>query len=413
MARTESVAGRPRGQGPGAAAEPPACSKRCACVTLARKGMPMLPVSDLIEVARRRVAGSELRSRAPSRFGDRGERAPVVVWNVCMHCNMTCPHCYAAAVARPSPTDLDTDEALALIDDLAGCGVRVVIFSGGEPLLRRDLFELLVRARERGIAAQLSTNGVRIDAAVAERLASVGVAYVGVSIDGLAAFNDAYRGLPGGFEAALRGLHCAKRAGMRTGLRMTLTRRNVAQLPAMAEAPTASTSPTCSTRGAAFTSPRTTSPGPRRGPPWSRCSSGPNRCSSPASRCASSPDRTTPTASSCCDGSGNATARRPRSASAGCCGSGAGTRRANGSSTSTRGAAFTRISSGAPPSWATSAGSPSRRSWSTPCGSSCGGASITSPVAAACAPTGASAAARTGSGPSPGSGTRGRRIPPA
>jgi radical SAM protein with 4Fe4S-binding SPASM domain len=195
----------------------------------------MLPVSDLIEVARRRVAGSELRSRAPSRFGDRGERAPVVVWNVCMHCNMTCPHCYAAAVARPSPTDLDTDEALALIDDLAGCGVRVVIFSGGEPLLRRDLFELLVRARERGIAAQLSTNGVRIDAAVAERLASVGVAYVGVSIDGLAAFNDAYRGLPGGFEAALRGLYCAKRAGMRTGLRMTLTRRNVAQLPAMAE----------------------------------------------------------------------------------------------------------------------------------------------------------------------------------
>jgi radical SAM protein with 4Fe4S-binding SPASM domain len=197
--------------------------------------MPMLPVSDLIEVARRRVAGSELRSRAPSRFGDRGERAPVVVWNVCMHCNMTCPHCYAAAVARPAPADLDTDEALALIDDLAGCGVRVVIFSGGEPLLRPDLFELLDRARERGIAAQLSTNGVGIDAAVAERLASAGVAYVGVSIDGLAAFNDEYRGLPGGFEAALRGLRCAKRAGMRTGLRMTLTRRNVAQLPAMAE----------------------------------------------------------------------------------------------------------------------------------------------------------------------------------
>jgi radical SAM protein with 4Fe4S-binding SPASM domain len=195
----------------------------------------MLPVSDLLEVARNRVTGAELRSQAPGRFGAAGDGAPVVVWNVCMHCNMTCPHCYAAAVSKPSPTDLSREEALRLLDELADCGVTVVIFSGGEPLMRPDLFDLLARAHELGISPQLSTNGVLIDSAVARRLAAVGVAYVGVSIDGLAPFNDEYRGFTGGADAAFRGLRCAKQAGMRTGLRMTLTRRNLEQVLAMAE----------------------------------------------------------------------------------------------------------------------------------------------------------------------------------
>jgi radical SAM protein with 4Fe4S-binding SPASM domain len=159
----------------------------------------------------------------------------VVIWNICMHCNMTCPHCYAAAVSQPSPTDLSREEALRLLDELADCGVTVVIFSGGEPLLRPDLFDLLARARELGISPQLSTNGVLIDEAVARRLAEVGVAYVGISIDGLAPFNDEYRGLAGGTDAAFHGLLCAGRAGMRTGLRMTLTRRNLEQVLAMAD----------------------------------------------------------------------------------------------------------------------------------------------------------------------------------
>jgi radical SAM protein with 4Fe4S-binding SPASM domain len=116
---------------------------------------------------------------------------------------------------------------------MAASGVRVVIFSGGEPLLRADLFDLLAHAREAGISPQLSTNGVLIDEDVACRLAAIGVGYVGVSIDGLQPFNDEYRGLAGGFEAALAGLQHAKSVGLRTGLRMTLTRRNVDQLDAM------------------------------------------------------------------------------------------------------------------------------------------------------------------------------------
>jgi radical SAM protein with 4Fe4S-binding SPASM domain len=195
----------------------------------------MLPVSDLLEVARGEASSESVGSRARQRFARSGTQAPVVIWNVCMHCNMTCPHCYASAVSRPSPTDLSTEEGFRLLRELAECGVSVVIFSGGEPLLREDLFQLLARARDLGIAPQLSTNGVFIDDAVAERLAAAGVAYVGVSIDGLRAFNDAYRGLDGGYEAALRGLRCAKAAGMRTGLRMTLSRRNLEQLQAMVE----------------------------------------------------------------------------------------------------------------------------------------------------------------------------------
>jgi Fe-coproporphyrin III synthase len=190
----------------------------------------MLMVSDLLELASGRVQASEVTARAPSRFEPSAAAPFVVVWNVCRHCNMTCPHCYAAAGPRPSPHDLSTDEGRRLIDELAEAGVRFLIFSGGEPLLRSDLFELMAHARARGVTPQLSTNGVLIDASVVQRLQAVGVPYVGVSIDGLEAFNDPYRGLEGGFARALDALRLCAGAGLRTGLRMTLTRRNADQL---------------------------------------------------------------------------------------------------------------------------------------------------------------------------------------
>jgi radical SAM protein with 4Fe4S-binding SPASM domain len=195
----------------------------------------MLPVTDLLEVARGRAASAVLRARAPQRFGDAQQRAPVIVWNVCTHCNMACPHCYAAAVAKPVPTDLDTEEALRLLDDLAQCGVRILIFSGGEPLLRPDLFQLIRHASDLGISPQLSSNGVLLDEGIAGRLVEAGIAYAGISIDGPQDFNDAYRGLEGGYDAALQGLRCAKAAGLRTGMRMTLTRLNVEDLDTMVD----------------------------------------------------------------------------------------------------------------------------------------------------------------------------------
>ena len=195
----------------------------------------MLPVSDLLQRARDETSSAAVGALSPPRFAVPGFHAPLIVWNVCRHCNMSCPHCYTAGAYRPSRADLTTEEGIRLLDELAACGVRTVIFSGGEPLLRADLLELLAHASSVGISPQLSTNGVFIDEATAEELADAGVAYVGVSIDGVRGFNDGYRGMAGGHAAACRGLHLAREAGMRTGLHMTLTRLNADQLPDLAE----------------------------------------------------------------------------------------------------------------------------------------------------------------------------------
>jgi radical SAM protein with 4Fe4S-binding SPASM domain len=196
----------------------------------------MLMVSQLLRVARGEVEPGTLRAGRPMRFGAVATAPVVVVWNVCRHCNMSCPHCYAAAGAKPSLADLSTAEGLRLLDQIAESGVRTVIFSGGEPLLRQDLDWLLRGAVARGLAAQLSTNGTLLDAATARRLRACGVSYVGVSIDGRPDFNDSYRGLVGGYHRALEALRHVQAVGVRTGLRITLTRRNVDQVAHVLEA---------------------------------------------------------------------------------------------------------------------------------------------------------------------------------
>ncbi len=193
----------------------------------------MLPVSDLLEVVREDLTSADVEARAPTRFAAPGMASPVIVWNICRQCNMTCPHCYAVAAFEPSADDLSSEEAKHLIDDMAFCGVRILIFSGGEPMLRPDLLELVAYAKQAGMSPQLSTNGVFIDEETAPKLKEAGINYVGISIDGIPQFNDAYRGMEGGYAAALRGLRCAKAAGMRTGLRMTLTARNAGQMQDM------------------------------------------------------------------------------------------------------------------------------------------------------------------------------------
>ena len=150
----------------------------------------MLMVSDLLRTAREPALSAALEQRSPDRYAAPARGVPVVVWNVVGHCNLSCPHCYASASREPSPRDLSPEEGLTLLTALADAGTKVVIFSGGEPLLRSDLFELIARAKSLGMVPQLSTNGVFIDSAVAARLKQAGVAYVGISIDGMRDFND-------------------------------------------------------------------------------------------------------------------------------------------------------------------------------------------------------------------------------
>ena len=167
------------------------------------------------------------------RDGRPSRAMPVVVWNATRRCNLRCVHCYSASTPQPADEELTTTDAGAMIDDLAAAGVPVILFSGGEPLVREDLTELIARASTAGLRTVLSTNGTLITPELAGRLARAGLNYAGISIDGLRQANDDIRGVPGAFQQALAGLNCCRRAGIRVGLRFTMTQRNISQLPAM------------------------------------------------------------------------------------------------------------------------------------------------------------------------------------
>ena len=161
------------------------------------------------------------------------DKTPVVVWSVTRRCNLHCGHCYADSHDRDYPGELNREEGRRLLEELAAFGVPTVLFSGGEPLLREDLFELAALAKELGMRTVLSTNGTRIDASVAAALVTAGFSYVGISFDGIGALNDKMRGSRGAFDAALSGIRAARDVGMRTGIRFTMHGRNRAQLGAI------------------------------------------------------------------------------------------------------------------------------------------------------------------------------------
>ena len=157
-------------------------------------------------------------------------RGPVVVWNCTKTCNLNCVHCYARSEAIKYQNELTHEEGLALIDQLADFNVPVILFSGGEPLLRPDFFELANYAAGKGIRPTISTNGTRIDEDTAKRLKDMGVGYVGISLDGCEATHDKFRGKPGAYQMALRGIRNCVATGQKVGLRFTITRDNVQDL---------------------------------------------------------------------------------------------------------------------------------------------------------------------------------------
>ncbi|MCA1989757.1 MAG: 12,18-didecarboxysiroheme deacetylase [Desulfarculus sp.] len=159
------------------------------------------------------------------------DKKPVVVWNMTKACNLRCQHCYAQATAGPAVQELSTGQARAMIDDLAGFGAPVILFSGGEPLMRPDLPELARYAVGKGMRAVISTNGTLITADKARELKDIGLSYVGVSLDGLPAVHDRFRGVEGAFDQALAGIRNCLRVGLKVGLRFTVFRHNAAEVP--------------------------------------------------------------------------------------------------------------------------------------------------------------------------------------
>ncbi len=186
------------------------------------------------------------------RYEQTKSHGPVVVYNCTERCNLRCLHCYSSPpahvgslhldVSPPQPgreSELDTcgsdqlttAQAKQFLPQLAEANCPVLLFSGGEPLLRKDLFELLAEAKRLGLRTVISTNGTLIDAATAKKLAELGVHYVGISIDGKEEFHDEFRQVKGCFKAAVAGIENCKKAGIKTGLRFTITKANAEQVP--------------------------------------------------------------------------------------------------------------------------------------------------------------------------------------
>ena len=161
------------------------------------------------------------------------DKKPVVVWNMTRRCNLKCMHCYSASADIDYPDELTTDEGKKLIDDLAAFGAPVILFSGGEPLLRPDLLKLAQYATDKGMRAVISTNGTLITREIAAKLKTIGLSYVGVSLDGLEKTHDRFRGTKGAFERAMEGIRNCRDAGIKVGIRFTVNKRNLADVPAM------------------------------------------------------------------------------------------------------------------------------------------------------------------------------------
>ena len=159
-------------------------------------------------------------------------KARLVFWEVTKGCNLRCIHCRATATELSSPTDLATRTALNIIDQIAAAANPILVLSGGEPLYRSDIFRLARYATDKGLRVALATNGTLVTKDVARMIVDAGVRRVSISLDGAEALtHDSFRGIPGAFEAAVRGLQNLKALGVSVQINMTIARHNAHQLP--------------------------------------------------------------------------------------------------------------------------------------------------------------------------------------
>lgn len=152
----------------------------------------------------------------------------LIAWEVTRSCNLACRHCRAEAHLEPYPGELDTREAKALIDTFPEMGKPIIIFTGGEPLMRQDLFELVAHARSLGLPCACAPNGTLITPENARKLKESGISRCSISIDGPdSSSHDAFRGQPGAFAASLRGIGHLKEAGVPFQINTTVTKDNL------------------------------------------------------------------------------------------------------------------------------------------------------------------------------------------
>jgi len=158
----------------------------------------------------------------------------LVAWEVTRTCNLACVHCRAAALDRPYENELTTAESFQLLDEIATFASPIIILTGGEPLLRPDIFELAAYGNQKGFRMTMAVNGTLLTRENTRKLQEVGIQRLSISLDGAsAASHDAFRQVPGAFAGALRGVHWAKEAGLDFQINTTVTRQNLQELPAI------------------------------------------------------------------------------------------------------------------------------------------------------------------------------------
>ncbi len=158
----------------------------------------------------------------------------LVAWEVTRTCNLACIHCRAAALDRPYENELTTEESFKLLDEIEAFASPIIILTGGEPLLRPDIFEIAAYGNGKGLRMTMAVNGTLLSVEKARKLREAGIQRISISLDGAAAeSHDAFRQVSGAFEGALHGVQSAKEVGLDFQINTTITRQNLGELPAI------------------------------------------------------------------------------------------------------------------------------------------------------------------------------------
>ena len=160
----------------------------------------------------------------------------LVAWETTRNCNLACKHCRASADLGPFDGELDTAASYRLLDQIAELGSPIVILTGGEPLLRDDIYDIARYGTDKGLRMVMAPNGTLITPEHARQMASSGIKRISVSLDGATKEkHDDFRGVPGAFEGALRGIELAKDAGIEFQINTTISKLNLDQIPQIQE----------------------------------------------------------------------------------------------------------------------------------------------------------------------------------
>jgi heme b synthase len=221
----------------------------CGAVTQSGKNIKKVEKLRKIDLAEKRYPVGGIYILGPMKDtlvcgDDRGEHAQasrilphtlrMVAWEVTRSCNLACGHCRASAVRGPYEGELDAEKCVQILDEIASVAKPVIILTGGEPLLRADIYDIAAYGDSIGLRMVLATNGTFVTDAVARKLIGAGIRRVSISIDGPEAdSHDAFRGVPGAFAGAVAGIEAMKRQGLEFQINTTITKANLFQIRAI------------------------------------------------------------------------------------------------------------------------------------------------------------------------------------